>query len=156
MLGKYKKLLFILPLALFFLQVPTAMNRFVNGFLLANAAILLVSLAVGIAHLQIGHLNPLNPTVFKLHITQNFFMALAALLWLSRAFAHRGMKRWGYAALVALASYDVLFLVLSQPYRLCRAGRRTGRMAALIFGATPASGCDGFRTGCDLRTGLCP
>src|SRR5476651_1515644 len=40
MLGKYKKLLFVLPLALFFLQVPTAINRFVNGFLLANAVIL--------------------------------------------------------------------------------------------------------------------
>lgn len=122
MLGKYKKLLFVLPLALFFLQVPTAISRFVNGFLLANAAILLVSLAVGIAHLQIGHLNPLNPTVFKLHITQNFFMALATLLWLSRAFAHRGMKRWGYAALVALASYDVLFLVLG----------RTGYVALVV------------------------
>ncbi|MFS7380709.1 O-antigen ligase family protein [Rahnella inusitata] len=122
MLGKYKKLLFVLPLALFFLQVSTAMNRFVNGFLLANAAILLVSLAVGIFHLRIGHLNPLNPTVFKLHITQNFFMTLAALLWLSRAFAHRGMKRWGYAALVTLASYDVLFLVLG----------RTGYVALVV------------------------
>jgi len=122
MLGKYKKLLFVLPLALFFLLVPTAINRFVNGFLLANAVILLVSLAVGIFHLQMGHLNPLNPTVFKLHITQNFFMALAALLWLSRAFTHRGIKRWGYAALVALASYDVLFLVLG----------RTGYVALVV------------------------
>lgn len=122
MVSKYKKLLFVLPLALLFLQEPASINRFVNGFLLANAMILLVSLTVGIFHLQIGHLNPLNPTVFKLHITQNFFMALAALLWLSRAFARRGMKRWGYAALVALASYDVLFLVLG----------RTGYVALVV------------------------
>jgi len=128
MVSKYKKLLFVLPLALLFLQEPAAINRFVNGFLLANALILLVSLTVGIFHLQIGHLNPLNPTVFKLHITQNFFMALAALLWLSRAFAHRGIKRWGYAALVALASYDVLFLVLG----------RTGYVALVVgLGAWP-------------------
>lgn len=122
MLGKYKKLLYVLPLALFFLLVPAAFNRFVSGFLLANAVILLVSLAVGIFHLPIGHLNPLNPTVFKLHITQNFFMALAALLWLSRAFAHRGVKRWGYVALVLLSSYDILFLVLG----------RTGYVALVV------------------------
>lgn len=122
MLGKYKKLLYVLPLALFFLQVPTAIDRFVSGFLLANAVILLVSLAVGIFHLPIGHVNPLNPTVFKLHITQNFFMALAGLLWLSRAFSYQGVKRWGYVALVGLASYDVLFLVLG----------RTGYVALVV------------------------
>ncbi|AZP43898.1 O-antigen ligase family protein [Rahnella aquatilis] len=145
MVSKYKKLLFVLPLALLFLQEPAAINRFVNGFLLANAVILLVSLAVGIFHLQMGHLNPLNPTVFKLHITQNFFMALAALLWLSRAFTHRGMKRWGYAALVALASYDVLFLVLGRTgyvalvvgqgvWLLLSLGHRQ-RLAVMVLGA---------------------
>lgn len=114
MVGKYKKLLYVLPLALFFLQVPQAVDRFVSGFLLANALILLLSLAVGVLHLPIGHIRPLNPTVFKLHITQNFFMALAALLWLFRACLSGGMKRWIYGTLGVLASYDVLFMVLGR------------------------------------------
>ncbi|MBF7954797.1 O-antigen ligase family protein [Rahnella victoriana] len=122
MVEKYKKLLYVLPLALFFLNVPAAFNRFVSGFLLANGVILLLSLAAGLLPLSIGHISPLNPTVFKLHITQNFFMALAALLWLSRAFAHRGIRRPGYAVLVVLASYDVLFLVLG----------RTGYVALVV------------------------
>jgi O-antigen ligase len=122
MVEKYKKLLYVLPLALFFLNVPAAFNRFVSGFLLANGVILLLSLAAGLLPLSIGHISPLNPTVFKLHITQNFFMALAALLWLSRAFAHRGIGLPGYAVLVVLASYDVLFLVLG----------RTGYVALVV------------------------
>lgn len=122
MVEKYKKLLYVLPLALFFLNVPAAFNRFVSGFLLANGVILLLSLAAGLLPLSIGHISPLNPTVFKLHITQNFFMALAVLLWLSRAFAHRGIRRPGYAVLVVLASYDVLFLVLG----------RTGYVALVV------------------------
>lgn len=122
MVGKYKKLLYVLPLALFFLQYPPLIRRFVFGFLLANGVILALSLGVGLLHLPLGPINPLNPTVFKLHITQNFFMALSALIWLSLAFAHSGIKRLGYGLLVLLASYDVLFMVLG----------RTGYVALIV------------------------
>lgn len=111
MVGKYQKLLYVLPLALFFLADPRLMTHFVRGFLWANAAILTISFMSGLGHVTLGGLNPDNPTVFKLQITQNVFMALAALLWLSRAFACSGKRRWGYAGLVLLATLNVLLMV---------------------------------------------
>lgn len=111
MVGKYQKLLFVLPLALFFLADPRLITRFINGFLLANAVILAISLTSGIGQVTLGGLDPLNPTVFKLQITQNVFMAFAALVWLSRAFAQTGLKRWGYGALVLMATANVLLMV---------------------------------------------
>ncbi|EPL9180911.1 O-antigen ligase family protein [Serratia marcescens] len=111
MVGKYQKLLYVLPLALFFLADPRLMTHFVRGFLWANAVILAISLTSGLGHVTLGGLNPDNPTVFKLQITQNVFMALAALVWLSRAFACSGKRRWGYAGLVLLATLNVLLMV---------------------------------------------
>ncbi|WP_164094590.1 O-antigen ligase family protein [Serratia marcescens] len=111
MVGKYQKLLYVLPLALFFLADPRLMTHFVRGFLWANAVILAISLTSGLGHVTLGGLNPDNPTVFKLQITQNVFMALAALVWLSRAFVCRGKRRWGYAGLVLLATLNVLLMV---------------------------------------------
>ncbi|QDL34495.1 O-antigen ligase family protein [Serratia liquefaciens] len=111
MVGKYQKLLYVLPLALFFLTDSRLMTHFVRGFLWANAAILAISLMSGLGHVTLGELNPDNPTVFKLQITQNVFMALAALVWLSRAFACSGKRRWGYAGLVLLATVNVLLMV---------------------------------------------
>ncbi|MBL0872376.1 O-antigen ligase family protein [Serratia nevei] len=111
MVGKYQKLLYVLPLALFFLTDSRLMTHFVRGFLWANAAILAISLMSGLGHVTLGELNPDNPTVFKLQITQNVFMALAALVWLSRAFACIGKRRWGYAGLVLLATVNVLLMV---------------------------------------------
>lgn len=111
MVGKYQKLLYVLPLALFFLADPRLVIRFINGFLLANAVILAISLTSGIWHITLAGLNPLNPTVFKLQITQNVFMAFAALVWLSRAFAQSGLWRWGYGVLALLATVNVLLMV---------------------------------------------
>lgn len=122
MVGKYKKLLYVLPLALFFLTDRRWLTVFINGFLLANAVILALSLVSGIGHVTLGGLDPQNPTVFKLQITQNVFMALAALVWLSRAFAQSGLKRGGYGALAVLATANVLLMVQG----------RTGYVALLV------------------------
>lgn len=111
MVGKYQKLLYVLPLALFFLADPRLVTRFIDGFLLANAVILVISLTSGVWHVTLGGLNPLNPTVFKLQITQNVFMAFAALVWLSRAFAQSGLKRWLYGTGALLATVNVLLMV---------------------------------------------
>ncbi|EPL3976050.1 O-antigen ligase family protein [Serratia ureilytica] len=111
MVGKYQKLLYVLPLALFFLADRRLTAYLVSGFLWANALILAISLTSGLGHVTLGGLNPDNPTVFKLQITQNVFMALAALVWLSRAFACSGKRRWGYAGLVLLATVNVLLMV---------------------------------------------
>ncbi|CNB66033.1 putative O-antigen biosynthesis protein [Yersinia ruckeri] len=122
MVSKMKKLLYILPLALFFLQQPRLLKWFVIGFLAANAVILMASLLVGVLHIPLGTIDPGNPYVFKLQITQNFFMALSAVLWLMLAFQSTGWKRIGYGILVAAACYSVLFLVLG----------RTGYVALIV------------------------
>ncbi|WP_426509487.1 O-antigen ligase family protein [Serratia proteamaculans] len=111
MVGKYQKLLYVLPLALFFLSDRRLLTHFVSGFIWANALILAISLASGLGHVTLGGLNPDNPTVFKLQITQNVFMAFAALIWLSRAFDCTGKRRWGYAGLLLLATVNVLLMV---------------------------------------------
>lgn len=111
MVGKYSKLLYILPLAMFFILSRSLARYFAKGFLLANAVILAASLWVGVLHMPLGHIDPLNPTVFKLQITHNFFMALAAVIWLSLAFRSHGFKRGGYALLVCLAVYNIVFMV---------------------------------------------
>jgi O-antigen ligase len=122
MVGKYQKLLFVLPLALFFLTDSRLIIRFISGFLLANGVILAISLTSGIGHVTLGGLDPQNPTVFKLQITQNVFMAFAALIWLTRAFAQSGVLRWCYGALVLLATANVLLMVQG----------RTGYVALLV------------------------
>lgn len=111
MVGKYSKLLYILPLAMFFVLSRSLASYFAKGFLLANAVILAASLWVGVLHMPLGQIDPLNPYVFKLQITHNFFMALAAVIWLSLAFRSQGLKRWGYALLVCLAVYNIIFMV---------------------------------------------
>ncbi|CNK68933.1 O-antigen ligase family protein [Yersinia mollaretii] len=122
MVGKYKKLLYVLPLALFFVHQPQLIKRFCAGFLVANAVILAGTLMVGVLHIPLSGVDPTNPTIFKLQITQNFFMALAALLWLALAFNSQGWKRWGYGLLVVAASYSILFLILG----------RTGYVALVV------------------------
>ncbi len=122
MVGKYQKLLYVLPLALFFLSDSRLITRFISGFLLANAVILAISLASGVGHVTLGGLDPQNPTVFKLQITQNVFMAFAALIWLTRAFGQSGVLRWCYGAWVLLATANVLLMVQG----------RTGYVALLV------------------------
>lgn len=111
MVEKYKKLLFVFPLAAFFFQRRQLTLRFCQGFLLANALIVVLSVFIGILNIHVGHINPSNPTIFKRHITHNFFMSLAALGWLALAFRSVGWKRGIYCALVLLALIDVVFLV---------------------------------------------
>ncbi|KQN46503.1 O-antigen biosynthesis protein [Serratia sp. Leaf50] len=111
MLGKYGKLLYILPLALFFNADAKLKSRFINGFLLANMLILAISLAVGLGHIPLGHIDPQNPTVFKLQITQNVFLAFATLFWLAKAVARNGTRRACYATLAVLACANIMLMV---------------------------------------------
>lgn len=122
MVGKYQKLMYVLPLALFFLTDRRLVARFVSGFLWANGVILAISLTAGLGHLTLWGLNPDNPTVFKLQITQNVFMAFAALMWLTRAFSRHGVLRGGYGMLALLGSVNVLLMVQG----------RTGYVALIV------------------------
>jgi len=109
--NKYKKLLYVMPLTFFFLLSRSLITYFIKGFLLANASILFSSLLISIFHLTLGSGSPSNATVFKLHITQNFFMALSAVIWLTQAFNYKGIKRYSYALLVCIAICNIFFMV---------------------------------------------
>lgn len=122
MIYKYKKLLFILPLSLFFLMSRSLSKQFVKGFLLANAIILFTSVLIWEFDLPLGTAYLNNPTVFKMHITQNFFMALAVLIWLQQTFHHKGIKSGGYALLTCLGVYNIFFIVQG----------RTGYLALVV------------------------
>nr|WP_174889232.1 O-antigen ligase family protein [Candidatus Hamiltonella defensa] len=122
MIYKYKKLLFILPLSLFFLMSRSLSKQFVKGFLLANAIILFTSFLIWEFDLPLGTAYLSNPTVFKMHITQNFFMALAVLIWLQQTFHHKGIKFGGYALLTCLGVYNIFFMVQG----------RTGYLALVV------------------------
>jgi O-antigen ligase len=122
MVGKYKKLLYIMPLALFFLLLPTLISMFAAGFLLANTLVLTLSLAGGVFHLFPEYIDPVNPLIFKFQITQNFFMALSVLLWLELARTRQGFWRAISLLMALLASWNVLFMIMG----------RTGYVALII------------------------
>ncbi|WP_232507655.1 O-antigen ligase family protein [Candidatus Williamhamiltonella defendens] len=97
-------------------------KQFVKGFLLANAIILFTSFLIWEFDLPLGRAYLNNPTVFKMHITQNFFMALAVLIWLQQTFHHKGIKSGGYALLTCLGVYNIFFIVQG----------RTGYLALVV------------------------
>ncbi|MBA0159649.1 MULTISPECIES: O-antigen ligase family protein [Pectobacterium] len=111
MVEKYKKLLYVLPLALFFVLHSAQSKALFSGFLLGNGLVLVLSMAGGLFHLFPEHIDPANPTVFKLQITHNFFMAMAVFLWLERARISQGSGRIGYLLLALAACCNILFMV---------------------------------------------
>lgn len=120
LLGKYVKLLYLLPLTLFFILHPNTIKKALLAFLSINGLILLISSWVGISHIALFHVNPAEPTVFKLHITQSFFIALAATIWLALAFQQTQLsKKLALLALVILSTINVLFLVSGRTGYLC-------------------------------------
>lgn len=55
-----------------------------------------------------------NPTVFKLHITQNFFMAMAVLVWGAGFFQNYSINKWSslfYLVMCLLGLFNVFFMV---------------------------------------------
>ena len=108
---KYKKLLFIPLFILFFSYQTGLIKLFVRGFLLANGLILLISLLMSMFNLPVGNAGLTNVVVFKSHITQNFFMALAVVMWIALAYQHKGRERLLYMGLSLVASYHILFMV---------------------------------------------
>lgn len=114
MLSKYRKLLYIFPLALFFLQDRRLALTAIKGFVVANTLVLAVSLLAALNWFNVFNIDPENPTVFHLHITQNFFMAIACLIWLIQVFRTTGWQRAVYGILLVLGLFDVLFLVLGR------------------------------------------
>lgn len=111
MVSKYRKLLYVLPVALFFLQDRRLAWMSFKGFIAANIIVLILSSIAWLNWFPIFNINPVNPTVFQLHITQNFFMAISCLAWLILACRTSGGRRFLYIGLFVLGLCNVLFMV---------------------------------------------
>lgn len=106
---KYKKFLFI---PFFILMFRNERERWfgIYGFLTAMFITLLLSYIMYFTGIKLGAGSVENTYIFKSHITQGVFMALAAYL-----FAIHALKwtqwRWMFVLLTLLAIYHVLFML---------------------------------------------
>lgn len=107
-------ILFLIPL----FQDKESRFLAISGFMLSMALTLVLSYLIGTGWFtSLGWFQgtPDNPYVFKLHITQNVFMAFFAYLLLLKAIHSVESKwRWLYVAVGLLAAYNVLFMVLGR------------------------------------------
>lgn len=103
----------------------------VDAFLTASAIVAAVSLllATGFVESIPGSKgNPSYPIAFKTHITHNFLLVIAAVLFVMRAMQSRGLRRAIYAAGALVAAFDVIFVVPG------RTGQAAIAAAALYLG----------------------
>lgn len=120
-ISKYARIAYIPFLAAAVLN-PNQVVRVLVGFSAGMAFTLVLSYGIAIdpsicTVLGLSTCGPeSNPTVFKLHITQNYFMALAAALW-AYAFtkmkgnANTGPLAWVSLVFALMALINVLFMV---------------------------------------------
>lgn len=125
-LGKAGRLLFI-PLLISLFDDPAVRRRAWRAFMAAMLLTLALSYALWLDLLPAGGTvkgEPANPVVFKLHITQNLFMAFTAFacaVQARHAPSRRQAAAWG--TLAFLAAVNVLFLVHG----------RTGHLVLLVL-----------------------
>lgn len=165
--GKYIDLLFV-PVFFTIFEDRKARRLALAGFVSAMMLTLLLSylLKSGIVH-QNSILRGTrdNPYVFKLYLTQNFFMAFAAMILATWSFFESDQKkRLFFALLSALASFNVLFMVqgrigyivlaLLLPYLFIRKfgakGLAIGMLAVTLLGASAYFGSREFRQRIDI------
>lgn len=153
---KYKELLLLALLVTVF-RDPGSRRLGLACFGAAMLVTLLVSLGFGF-----GLVPPApwikgtvdNASVFKLHLTHNILMALAAYLYARAALdAKEAWQRWALAGLALLACYNVLFMVQGRTgqmmlltllvllfwQRLGRRGLAPGLAAAALVAAAAAT-----------------
>jgi O-antigen ligase len=112
-LAKYQDLLLIPMLASVFGD-PRFRRRAVWAFLAGMLVTLFLSYLIGLGLFPEGVFrgNAADPTVFRLHVTQNFFMAFAAfaLACLARSESNKALRGLLFAA-AFLALFNVIFMV---------------------------------------------
>lgn len=111
LVSKYKKWVYIPLLSPLFFLYKDKIKFLLYGFCGVNTFILLLSLIVWGSGISLFGIDVDNPTVFRLHITQNFFMAIYCVMMF-----YLGMRTYGYARLVmlllsCLAFFNVIFCV---------------------------------------------
>lgn len=165
--GKYIDLLFV-PVFITLFRDQKARNHALSAFVFSMLLTLILSylLKFGIVR-QNSILRGFsdNPYVFKLHITQNFFMSYAALILATWAFNEKDPKTRILSGILAiLASFDVLFMVqgrigyvvlaLLLPYLFVRRfgakGVAIGMLAVILLGAAAYLGSKEFHQRIDI------
>lgn len=124
-LVKYASLL-LLPIAISLRLDDRERGRVLFAFCAAMGMTLALSVMIWLDWLPTGVFKgtPDNPTVFKLHITHNFFMAIAAFFAYTIALRQRnGARKWLMFAFALLAVVNVLFMVKG----------RTGQAVLLVL-----------------------
>lgn len=125
-LGKAARLLFI-PLLISLFGDPAVRQRAWQAFMAAMLLTLALSYLLWLGLLPAGGLikgEPVNPVIFKLHITQNLLMAFAAFACAVQArYAPSSRQAAIWSALAFLAAANVLFLVHG----------RTGHLVLLVL-----------------------
>ncbi|NNM83010.1 MAG: O-antigen ligase family protein [Burkholderiales bacterium] len=113
-LGKYIDLLFV-PIFVTLFEDRAARRNALRAFLASMLLTLLLSYLIRFGFL---HTNSIirgfaaNPYVFKLHITQNFFMSFAVLMLASLALKAEGVgERALWILLAALATFNIFLMV---------------------------------------------
>lgn len=113
-LGKAARLMFI-PLLIILFQDADTRRRAWYGFIGAMLLTLILSYLLWLGLLpQWGFIrgSASNPTIFKLHITHNLFMAFTAFVCAVQArYAATPRQRGIWVALALLAAFNVLFMV---------------------------------------------
>lgn len=158
--GKYIDLLFV-PVFLTLFRDQHARRLAIDAFVLAMLTTLLFSylLKFGMLH-QNSILRGFqdNPYVFKLYITQNFFMAYCALILAVWSFFEGG-NRLIHVSLAMLAAANVLFMVQGRTGYIVLAafilylffrkfgkkGLLVGMMATALLGTSAYFGSNAFR-----------
>lgn len=113
-LGKAARLMFI-PLLLIVFQDDDTRRRAWCGFIGAMLLTLVLSYLLWLGLLpkwEVIRGDAANPTIFKLHITHNLFMAFTAFVCAVQArYAATPYRRGIWIALALLAAFNVLFMV---------------------------------------------
>lgn len=155
--GSFSKgaVLLLIPVMIPLFRDPAVRDYAIAGFLLVSAVTLVLSFGIWtglVPPMKLLKGIPIDPAVFKYHITHNVFMAFASFLFALKArYAEDRKMRALWVVGSALAAFNVLFmvhgrtgqlvLVLLAVYALsCWARRRTLALGAIAIAAVVASG----------------
>ncbi len=120
-------MLLLIPVMIPLFREPAARNHTIAGFLLASVVILVLSFGIWtelVPPMKLLKGGPLDPVVFKYHITQSVLMAFAAFLFVLRAHDAETLKTWALmTAGFALAAFNVVFMVPG----------RTGQLVLIVL-----------------------
>lgn len=111
LVSKYKKWAYIPLLSPLFFLYKDKIKFLLYGFCGVNTFILLLSLIVWVSGISLFGIDVDNPTVFRFHITQNFFMAIYCVMMFYFGMRLCGYARFAMLFLSCLAFLNVIFCV---------------------------------------------